>query len=101
MRVVSERRIWRDEVYLEVYPDHLAPVHQLERTRIADFCPRNPQSGFATYCRTVNTPHRSAKISPFYESIEVQAALRPRLDIELEEGEKKFKQEDCKTFFDF
>ena len=40
MRVVSERRIWRDEVYLEVYPDHLAPVHQLERTRIADFCPR-------------------------------------------------------------
>ena len=71
MRVVSEQRIWRDEVYLEVYPDHLAPVHQLERTRIADFCPRNPQSGFATYCRTVNTPHRSAKISPFYESIEV------------------------------
>ena len=41
MRVVSERRMRRDEVYLEVYPDHLAPVHQLKRTRIADFCPRN------------------------------------------------------------
>ena len=52
--MVSERRKRRDEVYLEVYPDHLALGRRLERARIADFCPRNPQSGFATDCWSVN-----------------------------------------------
>ena len=27
--MVSERHKRRDEVYLEVYPDHLAPVHKV------------------------------------------------------------------------
>ena len=68
MRVVSERRMRRDEVYLEVCPERLALVRNLERTRIADFCCRNPQSGFATVCRTVIQPQQSANKSPFQKT---------------------------------